>query len=219
MRVPSGKSIESVTLAFANGDLIVYDLASGAVHSAYVGAQILRSVQGRPRHNTISGTVVGEYAFETPIRLIADSKSENPKALHFLGYDRAESGVRLRRRVEFAATEIEAAGARATEYLCLVSARLREQDVTVEIVVRRGRAGDQILSATKRGDLVIIAARSHEQTGAGLGSVTYTVAGGGESSGARCPGASVAQGRTLSVLDPAAYGAVVSDSFAVSGLT
>src|SRR4051794_12482377 len=65
------------------------------------------------------------------------------------------------------ATEIEAAGARAAEYLHHVSARLREQDATIETEVRRGRAGDQLLAATKAGDLTVMSAGGHEEPGGG----------------------------------------------------
>jgi hypothetical protein len=107
VRLPKGKSIESITLAYANGDLIVYDLSTGAVHSAYVGAQVLRTVQGRLRHNTIDGALVGEFALDRPVQLVIDGKAHSPKTISLLGYERIEDGVRLRRQAVFESATID----------------------------------------------------------------------------------------------------------------
>jgi nucleotide-binding universal stress UspA family protein len=71
--------------------------------------------------------------------------------------------------------EIEAAGARAEEYLSHVSARLRERGLTVTTEVRRGRAGHQLLATMHAGDLMVIAASGDNERHNDLGSVVYTI--------------------------------------------
>jgi nucleotide-binding universal stress UspA family protein len=80
-------------------------------------------------------------------------------------------------RPDLVAEEIEAAGARAREYLSHVSAHLRERGVTVTTEVRRGRAARQILAVMQDDDLVVIAAGDYDALHTCLGSVAYTILG------------------------------------------
>jgi hypothetical protein len=101
-RLPNGKTIESITLLYSNGDCVVYDLGRGSLNSAYAGAQILRSVQGRLRTNSISGSIAREWTEAAPIELSGPGpKKDTLRAMTFLGYDREKNGVRVRHRLDF----------------------------------------------------------------------------------------------------------------------
>lgn len=106
-RLSKGTVVEGLAVLTHDADLLLYDLESGTLRNAYVGASILRSVQGRLRTNTISGTLVAEYAPETPIRLRNGGNSVAPLRSQFLGYERTANGCRIRRRLEFESAAVE----------------------------------------------------------------------------------------------------------------
>lgn len=106
IRLPNGSTIEGIAMLYANGDLIDYDVGHGAVHSVHVGAQILRTVQGRLRFNSIRSNSVLEFGADLPLLLINNGKPETPKSNSFIAYERTDSGVQIRRQVEFTSAVI-----------------------------------------------------------------------------------------------------------------
>lgn len=101
IRLPAKTVVEGIVYLTAESDLLLYDLGAGALHSAYVGANILRSVQGRLRTNTVSGTPAGHFAADPPWQLVVEGRPSRPVQSQFLGYDRTSDGCRIRRRIEF----------------------------------------------------------------------------------------------------------------------
>src|SRR5262249_7050013 len=106
VRPPGAAAIESMALLTRDGDLVIYDLGIGAVQSVFVGARLLRGVQGRIRTFSAEGTAV-EFPGATgdPLQMASGKDPEAPASRTFLGYDRQVDGVRLRWRVRFAAGE------------------------------------------------------------------------------------------------------------------
>jgi hypothetical protein len=117
IRLPDGKTVESISVLYASHDLIVYDVGSGAFHSAYTGAEILRDAQGRLRTFRIAGTPVGDgFHADPPLRMTGPDKPEAPTEHTFLGYDRLPDGVRIRWQLHFSSGRVE-----MTETLRLVA--------------------------------------------------------------------------------------------------
>jgi glucose/arabinose dehydrogenase len=110
IRLPDGKTMESVTVLYHSHDLIVYDVGASSLHSGYTGAQILRDVQGRLRPFSLSGTLVGAgFQADSPLQLLDGGKAEVPTKRTLHGYDRLADGVRIRWQAQFAAGTVEAA--------------------------------------------------------------------------------------------------------------
>jgi glucose/arabinose dehydrogenase/mono/diheme cytochrome c family protein len=107
IRLPAGGTVESITILFGRGDLLIYDLGATAPHSLFTGAQIVRNIQGRLRSYSAAGTMAGTLAADNPLQLAAADKSEMPKALTLHGYDRLADGARIRWQMEFAAGAVE----------------------------------------------------------------------------------------------------------------
>jgi len=117
IRLLDGKTVESICVLYDSHDLIVYDVGSGALHSAYIGAQILRDAQGRLRTFRIAGTPVGDgFHADPPLRMTGPDKPEAPTERTFLGYDRLPDGVRIRWQLHFSSGRVE-----MTETLRLVA--------------------------------------------------------------------------------------------------
>lgn len=91
MRLPDGKTVESISLLSEAHDLIVYDLGSARMRAAFTGAQILRGVQGRLRWFMAEGTSAD---IALPSTLPSPEKGNRQRT--FQGYDRLVDGVRLR---------------------------------------------------------------------------------------------------------------------------
>jgi cytochrome c551/c552 len=107
IRVPGGKTVESLTLLYATDDLVIYDLGAGALHSACTAGQILRGELGQLRTFTASGKVVIPPLEPPPAaRLLGKGIPETPAARTLEGYDRLKGGVRIRARLQFPAGEI-----------------------------------------------------------------------------------------------------------------
>ncbi len=111
VRVPGGGGpVESICVLTADHDLIVYDVGAAVVHSCYTGARLLRSVQGRLRTYTVSGTPVEPRpAADAGLGLTGAGQMEVPTAKTFLGYDRLADGVRIRWRATFLSAVVEVA--------------------------------------------------------------------------------------------------------------
>ncbi|HEY7312836.1 MAG TPA: hypothetical protein VH643_25960, partial [Gemmataceae bacterium] len=108
IRLPGGKTVESISVLYAGHDLIVYDVGSGALDSAYTGAEILRDVQGRIRTFRIAGTPIGDGFFaDPPLRMTGPDKPEAPTERTLLGYDRLSDGARLRWQLHFSRERVE----------------------------------------------------------------------------------------------------------------
>lgn len=106
-RLPKGAVVEGLVVLNGNADMVLYDMGTGSMHSTFVGAAILRSVQGRLRTNTISGTAAGEYTTDGPIQLVIGGKQHRLERYQFLGYERTPGGCRIRRRLEFESMALE----------------------------------------------------------------------------------------------------------------
>jgi mono/diheme cytochrome c family protein len=110
VRLPDGKTMESITLLYSSNDVVVYDVAAATLHSGYIGAQILRDVQGRLRPFSIAGTpMVASWSADPPMQLLKDGNAEVPKERKLHGYDRLADGVRIRRQARFASGTVEIA--------------------------------------------------------------------------------------------------------------
>jgi cbb3-type cytochrome oxidase cytochrome c subunit len=108
IRLPDNTVVESLCLLFSNHDLFVYDLGAGSLHTGYVGAQILRGVQGRLRGYTVSGTALASgFRADSPLRLLGAGKPELPIPRTLHGYDRLADGARLRWQVQFSQKSVE----------------------------------------------------------------------------------------------------------------
>ncbi|MFO0911615.1 MAG: PA14 domain-containing protein [Pirellulales bacterium] len=105
LRVFDGTPLESIALLTADQDLVVYDLGTSSLRSVRVGAQILRSVQGRLRTYTASGTVVGgDWQVDPVLEVRLQGRPvEAVRAIEFHGYDRLPDGMRIRSKVMTAA--------------------------------------------------------------------------------------------------------------------
>ena len=105
--LPNGKSIESITLAYANGDLIVYDLAAGGVHSATSALDYCaRCKDGYGTTRSMAPSSASSPPTD-PLHLAIDDKPQSPKTVSFAGYERTEAGVRFRRQAVFDAATID----------------------------------------------------------------------------------------------------------------
>jgi mono/diheme cytochrome c family protein len=82
--LPDKQVVESLSVLFSSGDLLVYDVGTLSVRAVFVGAQILRQVRGRLRTYVVSGTPVTIGPLDPPPG-------------KFEGYDRLADGVRIRR--------------------------------------------------------------------------------------------------------------------------
>jgi len=110
VRLPGATTpIESICILFGSHDLVVYDVGAGALHSAYVGGQLLRNVQGRLRTFTVAGKPVGNgFGVNPAFQLLGGDRPE-PGGVSLRGYDRLPDGVRLRWQVAFAMAAVEVA--------------------------------------------------------------------------------------------------------------
>jgi glucose/arabinose dehydrogenase/cytochrome c551/c552 len=111
IRVPTGATVESITLLYSTADLIVYDIGAGALHSVYAGGQILRGEQGRLRTFTASGKAVLPRVDEgsrLALSLVGPDGSQHALAGRTLhGYDRLPDGVRIRTACLFRQGKVE----------------------------------------------------------------------------------------------------------------
>jgi glucose/arabinose dehydrogenase/mono/diheme cytochrome c family protein len=89
VRLPDETVLESLCVLYGSHDLFVYDLGTMMLHGGYIGAQLLRGVQGRLRTFTVAGTPM-------PGSFRAPEKPEAPPQRTFLSYDRLSDGVRIR---------------------------------------------------------------------------------------------------------------------------
>jgi cbb3-type cytochrome oxidase cytochrome c subunit len=109
IHVPGGV-VEAVGVLYPTHDLLIYDVGAAAPHSFYTGARLLRTIQGRVRGYTISGTALGNgLAAPTPLRLRGSARPEVPLGTTLHGYDRLADGVRLRWQMRFASGAVELA--------------------------------------------------------------------------------------------------------------
>src|SRR6185312_1795841 len=81
IRMPDGSAVESLSLLNSTNDLVIYDLRSFEIRSVFVGARILRSVQGRLRQFLASGTLaVGAVGGVPTLQLIGPGGAEEPRS-------------------------------------------------------------------------------------------------------------------------------------------
>jgi cytochrome c2 len=80
--LPDRKVVEGLCVLTADHDLLVFDVGGLRLHSAYVGARLLRTVRGRIRGYAVQGT---------PVPLPELEALAGP----FLGYERAAGGARI----------------------------------------------------------------------------------------------------------------------------
>jgi mono/diheme cytochrome c family protein/glucose/arabinose dehydrogenase len=105
----AGSPVESLCLLYGSHDLIVYDLGTGTLHSAYLGAELQRGVQGRLRNYTISGTPLGTgFHVDPPLKLHRNGKTQVPAVRTLHGYDRLADGARIRWQMQFDSGTVEA---------------------------------------------------------------------------------------------------------------
>lgn len=83
-------AIESLCLLTPQNDLVVYDLGSSSIHRVYVGASILRNVQGRIRQFTATGEEVECTILNQDIL---------PRERNFMYHTRLPNGMELAWRV------------------------------------------------------------------------------------------------------------------------
>lgn len=108
IRLPDGHTVESICALSNNHDLLIYDLSIGAPHSLFVGAQIMRHVQGRLRSYSADGTFLKPaLVAKTPLQLSNGTKHESPTMWTLHGYDRLPDGVRIRARASFPSAAVE----------------------------------------------------------------------------------------------------------------
>jgi cytochrome c551/c552 len=108
IRMPDGTAVESLCLLTGQHDLLVYDLQAGVPRGLFVGAEILRIVQGRTRQFLASSTPAGAAGpAESGLALVNRGTSEPPETRVLLGYDRLADGVRIRSRATFKAGFVE----------------------------------------------------------------------------------------------------------------
>jgi glucose/arabinose dehydrogenase len=109
IHVPGGV-VEAVGVLYPTHDLLIYDIGAAAPHSFYTGAQILRTIQGRLRGYTVSGTPLGSgLAAAPPLRLLGSARPEAPRETILHGYDRLADGVRIRWQMHFTTGAVEVA--------------------------------------------------------------------------------------------------------------
>jgi hypothetical protein len=107
IRLTNGRIIESLTLLFPSHDMAIIDAGTGSLVNILTSAQLLRSVQGRLRTYSAAGTMARENLENTvPICLVRNGVVQRPSATSWLGYDSLPDGVRIRRRLEFAAARV-----------------------------------------------------------------------------------------------------------------
>src|SRR5262249_26699507 len=110
IRLPDGTVVESLCLLNSTDDLIVYDIGLGAPRAAYIGARILRSVQGRTRQFLGDGHPVGLGLSADPAWQLAGKDGlERPAERVFHGYDRLADGFRVRSEARFPSGAVEVA--------------------------------------------------------------------------------------------------------------
>ncbi len=108
IRLPDGLTVESICVLSNRHDLLIYDLGTGTPHSLFIGAQIMRHVQGRLRSYSVSGSLLKPaLAVKTPLQLSGGAKLESPTSCTLHGYDRLPGGVRIRARIEFPSAAVE----------------------------------------------------------------------------------------------------------------
>jgi cytochrome c551/c552 len=108
IRMPDGTAVEALCLLTGHHDLLVYDLQAGAPRGLFVGAEILRNVQGRTRQFLASGTAVATGNGTGPaLALVNRDTPEPPEARVLLGYVRLADGARIRSRATFKAGSVE----------------------------------------------------------------------------------------------------------------
>jgi mono/diheme cytochrome c family protein len=170
VRVPEGGTVESITLLYGSDDLILYDLTSGGLHSAWSGAHLLRGVQGRVRTYTVSGTpIIPPGEEKAGVRLLREGKSELPGARTHHGYDRLGDGVRVRSRVQFASGAVE-----VVESLRIPADGKRR--LVRELRLTGVPAGTAVESASPAGDLSGVAVAAETGTAKGAREGTKFVA-------------------------------------------
>ncbi len=101
VRLPDGVLLESICLLGDSGDLVVYDLGTFTLRSAFTSAQLLRNVRGRLRTYTVDGTPVKNLRTAPILQLGSKDKPEPPTVRTLHGYDRLADGVRLRWQAQF----------------------------------------------------------------------------------------------------------------------
>jgi cytochrome c2 len=83
VQLPEKKAVESILVLFPTNDLLVFDVGTLSVRAVYVGARVVRTVKGRIRQYSVSGTPVSFGPLDPPPG-------------KFEGYDRLPDGVRIR---------------------------------------------------------------------------------------------------------------------------
>lgn len=108
VRMPDGKTRESICILNSSHDLLVYDLGSMTLTNILSGAQLLRNVQGRLRTFSVVGTPIDAKLSEEPsLRLIGPQKSNPSSAFVLHGYDRLPDGIRISAAAHFSAGNVE----------------------------------------------------------------------------------------------------------------
>jgi cytochrome c551/c552 len=108
LHLPDRRVVESICVLYGTHDLVIYDLAGPGLDNIYVGAEILRQVQGRLRSYLVAGIPVGLGPMATPcLRLLGPGKAEALTIPTFHGYDRLADGVRLRWAAPFSSTTLD----------------------------------------------------------------------------------------------------------------
>ncbi|MCE9534354.1 MAG: hypothetical protein K8T89_25010 [Planctomycetes bacterium] len=108
VRLPSNALIDSICVLTDQNDLFIYDLTTFSLLSAYTGAQIQRTTQGRDRMFRVAGTLVGKgFHADTPLQLIVNGKPETPVSMTLQSYERQDRGVQIRWQANFAKSQLE----------------------------------------------------------------------------------------------------------------
>jgi len=107
LQLPAGYVMESLCVAFAGRELLLYDLEVGQFQSVWTDARLLRN-RIRIRSYTLEGNeAVHGFAADDPLTLLSNGRREHPASIQCLGYDRLADGVRIRTVMSFSGRSLE----------------------------------------------------------------------------------------------------------------
>jgi mono/diheme cytochrome c family protein len=106
VQLPDHTLLESLTLWTSNGEMAVYDLGSGQLHSLYAPARLLRQANVW-RTYEITGNRLASVVPSVNLRLLRGPQEEALQSILFRGYDLSHEGMTFRQQLRFASTTLE----------------------------------------------------------------------------------------------------------------
>lgn len=107
VQLPEGNVLEGLGMSYADGTMVLYDLAQGSLHSVWDGARIRRD-RGSHRSYFLDGREVAKGFFlAESLVLLPAHDAVKPIVAGLAGYVRLPDGVSIRSEVSFAGATLE----------------------------------------------------------------------------------------------------------------